>query len=139
MDVRGLSGPRLRIRAVGDRMSDILMRPMRRGQADRHDDDGRYTMTTTFEALRAILANDYKLEPETLTLDSPLEELGIDSLGVLELLFNIEQEFKITLPPDAVPLPTLGDVVRYIDRLIAAQHGAEVQPGIAAPPASRAP
>ena len=96
-------------------------------------------MTTTFEALRAILANDYKLEPETLTLDSPLEELGIDSLGVLELLFNIEQEFKITLPPDAVPLPTLGDVVRYIDRLIAAQHGAEVQPGIAAPPASRAP
>lgn len=96
-------------------------------------------MTTTFEGLRAILAKDYKLEPESLTLDSSLEELGIDSLGVFELLFNVEEKFKITLPSESVPLPTLGDVVNYIDQLIAAQHGADVDSGVAAPPASRAP
>jgi len=56
-------------------------------------------MTTTFERLRAILIKDYQLAPESLTFDAPLEALGIDSLGVAELLFNIEDEFKVTLPP----------------------------------------
>ena len=78
-------------------------------------------MSTTIERLRAILMKDYGLTPEVLTLDAPLESLGIDSLGVVELLFNVEDEFKITLPSDAVPMPTIGDVVRYIDQLIAAQ------------------
>ena len=90
-------------------------------------------MTTTFERLCAILVKDYKLAPESLTLDAPLEGLGIDSLGVAELLFNVEDEFKIALPPEPVQLPTIGDVVRYIDQLVAIQHGGE-----AAAPTSRA-
>ena len=80
-------------------------------------------MTTTLERLRAILVNDYKLAPELLTLDAPLDALGIDSLGVAELLFNVEDEFAIKLPPEPVQLPSIGDVVNYIDGLVAAQHG----------------
>jgi len=80
-------------------------------------------MTTTFEHLRALLIKDYKLDPSLLTLDAELEALGIDSLGVAELLFNVEDEFHITLLPDAVQLLTLGDVVRFIDDLIAEQRG----------------
>lgn len=78
-------------------------------------------MTTTLERLCAILIKDYKLAPESLTLDAPLESLGIDSLGTAELLFTVEDEFRIKLPDDPVPLPTIGDVVRFIDHLIAAQ------------------
>ena len=85
-------------------------------------------MTTTFEHLCAILVKDYKLSPESLTLDAPLESLGIDSLGIAELLFTAEDEFKVRLPPDSVLLPTLGDVVGYIDQLIFAQHGDTVNP-----------
>lgn len=96
-------------------------------------------MTTTFEQLSAILARDYKLDPEALTLDAPLEGLGIDSLGVAELLFNVEDEFKITLPPDAVQLPAIGDVVRFIDGLIVAQHGGTKQTGVVEAPASPVP
>ena len=96
-------------------------------------------MTKTFEHLRTILMKDYELAPELLTLDASLEGLGIDSLGVTELLFNIEDEFKVTLPPDSVHLPTLGDVVHYIDRLIAAQHGGDTQPGIVLAPSSPTP
>ncbi len=77
-------------------------------------------MTTTYEQLCAILVRDYKLAPESLTLDAALEGLGIDSLGIAELLFNLEDEFKVTLPHEAVPLETVGDVVAYIDGLIAA-------------------
>lgn len=80
-------------------------------------------MTTTLEKLSAILVKDYKLDAAMLTLDAPLEGLGIDSLGVAELLFNIEDEFSITLPADPVALPTLGDVVQFIDGLVDAQHG----------------
>lgn len=79
---------------------------------------------TTLERLRAILVRDYKLDAARLTPDAPLEGLGIDSLGVAELLFNVEDEFKISLPPEPVQLPTLGDVARYIDELLVAQHGA---------------
>jgi acyl carrier protein len=78
-------------------------------------------MKTTFERLSAVLMKDYKLQPDRLTLDAPLESLGIDSLGTVELLWNIEDAFQIKLPPDPVELPTLGDVVRYVDELIARQ------------------
>ena len=43
-------------------------------------------MTSTFERLSVILMKDYKLSPDRLTLDAPLEGLGIDSLGTVELL-----------------------------------------------------
>jgi acyl carrier protein len=96
-------------------------------------------MTTTFERLRAILVKDYKLDPEAWTRDAPLEGLGIDSLGLAELLFNVEDEFKVTLPPESVALSTVGDVVCYIDGLIAAQHGGNVHVGVVGAPTSRAP
>ena len=79
-------------------------------------------MTTTFDRLCAILLKDYKLAPDQLTADAPLEALGIDSLGVADLLFNVEDEFKISLPPEPVQLLTIGDVAQFIDRLIAAQQ-----------------
>jgi acyl carrier protein len=78
-------------------------------------------MTSTFERLSAILVKNYKLAPERLTLDAPLESLGIDSLGTVELLWNIEDAFRIKLPSDPVDLPTLGDVVRFVDELVLRQ------------------
>jgi acyl carrier protein len=78
---------------------------------------------------------DYKLQPDRLTLDAPLESLGIDSLGTVELLWNIEDAFQIKLPPDPVELPTLGDVVRYVDELVARQAAAALVP---APSGARA-
>jgi acyl carrier protein len=78
-------------------------------------------MTSTLERLRIIIAKDYKLPLHRLAADSPLEELGIDSLGTVELLWNVEDEFKITLPPEPVAMLTLGDVVNYIDELVRVQ------------------
>jgi acyl carrier protein len=78
-------------------------------------------MKTTFERLQAIVAKDYKLENDKATPDALLESLGIDSIGVAELLFNIEDEFHVNLPVEPVHgLSTLGDVARFIDGLIGA-------------------
>jgi acyl carrier protein len=79
-------------------------------------------MNSTLDRLRVLLVKDYKLEPDLLTPDAPLEALGIDSLGVAELMFNIEDEFGVEIPGDPVALATVGDVVRYIDGLVTTQH-----------------
>jgi acyl carrier protein len=92
---------------------------------------------TTLERLRTILVRDYKLAPEAVVPEAPLESLGIDSLGAAELLFNVEDEFGITLPPEPVQLPTVGDVVGYIDRLIAAKGGDGAPASPAVEPAAR--
>jgi acyl carrier protein len=84
-------------------------------------------MNTTFERLHAILVKDYKVAPEALTMDAALESLGLDSLAIAELLWTIEDEFKLTLPSEPESLPTVGEVVRFIDTLIAAQHGSAAQ------------
>jgi acyl carrier protein len=92
---------------------------------------------TTLERLSKILVKNYKVDAERLTLNGPLEELGIDSLGMTELLFFIEDEFKVQLPFDPVALPTLGDAVRYIDGLLATQRVTETQTIVdGAPPIS---
>lgn len=75
-------------------------------------------MTTTLVRLSAILVKDYMIPPESLKLDAPLEALGIDSLGMAELLFHLEDEFKISLTQESVTLQTVGDVVSYIDTLL---------------------
>jgi acyl carrier protein len=92
-------------------------------------------MTSTFDRLSALLTQQNKLQPDRVTPDAQLEDLGIDSLGTIELLWNVEDAFKIKLPPEPVELHTLGDVVRYIDGLIAAQqpglvHAAAAVPGV---------
>jgi acyl carrier protein len=76
---------------------------------------------TTYERLKEILSSDYSVPPEKLLPDARLDELGVDSLGVMELLFKIEEAFGIQVPSDQIELATVNDVVNYIDRLVAEQ------------------
>lgn len=91
---------------------------------------------TTLERLSRILAQRYKLDPARLTPDQPLDALGIDSLGMVEMLFFIEEEFGVHLPSEGISLGTLGDAAKDIDELIAAQ---KVAPQPASEQASLAP
>jgi len=79
---------------------------------------------TTFERLSRILVQRYKLDPARLTPDQALDSLGIDSLGMVEILFFIEEEFNVHLPSDGVAFTTLGEAAKYIDELIATQKPA---------------
>ena len=55
---------------------------------------------TPFDRIRAVLAKKYSLAPETISPDSTLESLGLDSLDLIELLFDVEDEFGIRIPQD---------------------------------------
>ena len=59
---------------------------------------------STIERLSQILAQRFKLDPARLTPDQPLSSLGIDSLGMVEMLFFIEEEFGVHLPSEGVDL-----------------------------------
>ena len=72
----------------------------------------------------AIIAEQALLEPEDVTLNSTLESLGIDSLGLVESIFAIEEAFDITVPFNANALQdadfdisTVASIVAGIERL----------------------
>lgn len=74
-------------------------------------------MSDTLEQLKQLIKDEYHLDTSTVTLDSALADVGLDSLAVAELLFSIEESFKIDLgdvSPDAVPT-VVGQVVALID------------------------
>lgn len=80
-------------------------------------------MTTTTRII-TMLVKGFKVDPDKLTPDARLEDIGIDSIGVAELLFDIEDEFGLKLPDVPLDLATFGDVVLYVDSQIAAQRNA---------------
>ncbi|MCA8959503.1 MAG: acyl carrier protein [Planctomycetes bacterium] len=74
-------------------------------------------MSATTEQVIAIVAeklgvDQEKIKPET----SFVGDLGADSLDMVELLMNLEDSFKMTIPDeDAESIKTVGDAVKYID------------------------
>lgn len=63
---------------------------------------------TTLDQVTAILAEQALLDVSDVTPRSTLEELGIDSLGLVESIFAIEEAFDITVPFNAND-PSEGD------------------------------
>ena len=57
-------------------------------------------MTTTFERVQTIFVKKYDLPAERITPEATLESLGLDSLDLIELLFEVEDEFNIRVPQE---------------------------------------
>jgi acyl carrier protein len=95
--------------------------------------------------VRSIIAQSLKLPVEKLTPETRLEELGAESLDVIEIVFALEEKFDIAIPlraddatrltksdaggpaktgqggaPD-VPFSTVGDVAEIVEKLVAAK------------------
>ena len=77
-----------------------------------------------------IIAEQAVLEPSDVTMDSTLEDLGIDSLGLVESIFAIEEEFDISVPFNAndpsesdFDISSVASIVAGIEKLIADQKG----------------
>ncbi len=70
-----------------------------------------------------MMSEQFDLKPEQLTPDAQLESLGVDSLSVIEFMFNIEDQFKVKLPDERVEIKTVQDIANIVDRLMAEKKG----------------
>ena len=71
--------------------------------------------------IQRMMVDQFDLKLEDLGPDAQLENLGLDSLSVIEFMFNLEDELKIKLPDERVELKTVGDVATVVDKMIAEQ------------------
>ncbi|HAA81323.1 MAG TPA: acyl carrier protein, partial [Thermoanaerobacter sp.] len=64
-------------------------------------------------------AEQLGIDPEEITMESSfIDDLGADSLDIVELIMALEEEFDIEIPDeDAEKIKTVGDVVEYLSNL----------------------
>ena len=72
-----------------------------------------------FEKVQAALASQFEMDPEAITMDTNLiDDIGADSLDVVELIMSLEDEFGIAISDeDASQLYTVRRIVEYLEKL----------------------
>ena len=76
---------------------------------------------TPYAFLAQVLSEKYDAAPEAISPEATLEELGLDSLTVVELLFDVEDEFGIEVPEERAAFQTLAEAAALVDELIQAK------------------
>lgn len=69
-----------------------------------------------FDKIAALLAEQFGVEQDTITLDTTFEDLGADSLDIVELSMAVEEEFGVEEmeEEDLSGIVTVGDLINYL-------------------------
>jgi len=68
-----------------------------------------------FERVKNVIVDQLSVDADEVTLEASfVDDLGADSLDVVELIMGLETEFDIEIPEDAEKISTVGDAVEYI-------------------------
>ena len=77
----------------------------------------------TLAVLKELAAKQFGGEPESIDENAPVDKLGIDSLGFLEFLFELEDRLGISIPQENVAnVRTLNELAAVIDSLLGAKQ-----------------
>jgi acyl carrier protein len=70
-----------------------------------------------FEKVKAIIVEQLGVDADEVTMESSfVENLGADSLDIVELIMSMEDQFKITIPDtEAENITTVGAAVKFIE------------------------
>ncbi len=70
-----------------------------------------------FDKVRSIIVDQLDVDEDKVTLNSNIQDdLGADSLDIVDLVMSFEDEFDLEIPDDQVEnIKTVGDVVKYIE------------------------
>ncbi|WP_418790094.1 acyl carrier protein [Phosphitispora sp. TUW77] len=74
-------------------------------------------MSTVFDKVKSIIVDQLSVEDEEVKIESTfVDDLGADSLDIVELVMALEEEFDLEIPDeDAEKIKTVGDAVKYIE------------------------
>ncbi len=76
---------------------------------------------TPYAFLAEVLTEKYDVARDAISPEATLTELGLDSLTVVELLFDIEDEFDIEVPEERATFQTLAEAAALVEELIQAK------------------
>lgn len=77
----------------------------------------------TLQVIREFLSEQYGIQPETVTPEKTLSQVGIDSLIFVELVFEFESRLGTTAPMHELTQPdTVGQLITLVDKLSATGH-----------------
>lgn len=77
---------------------------------------------TVAERVIKVFADFKKMSPDDITMDTTFDELGLDSLDGLNLIFELEEEFDLTVPDDKVAeMKSVSQAVEGIEALLDAK------------------
>ncbi len=70
-----------------------------------------------FEKVKVILAEQFDIDEDTITMETNIQDdLGADSLDVVDLLMSIEDEFEVEVPDEEIEnIRTVGELVSFIE------------------------
>ena len=70
-----------------------------------------------FQTMKDLVSEQFGMEPDEVTMDTSFaDDLGADSLDVVDLLMSIEDEFEVEIPDEEVEnIKTVGALVEYIE------------------------
>ena len=70
-----------------------------------------------FEKIKTMLSDQLDVDAEELSLETKIaEDLGADSLDVVDLLMSLEDEFEVEIPDEEIEnIKTVGDLVNFIN------------------------
>jgi acyl carrier protein len=80
---------------------------------------------STLAAVQKIIGEELDVPVGDLDPARPLDELGLDSMGILEVMFKLEDSFGVKMPEERVPIRTVQDIVDIVDRLVRERDGAK--------------
>lgn len=70
-----------------------------------------------FDKVREIITRQLDIDPENIAMESRLiDDLKADSLDIVELVMDLEQEFDVEIPDEELPrVQTVADIVKFLE------------------------
>jgi len=88
---------------------------------------------STFDAIAAVLVEQFKVEAAAVTPQAALDQLGLDSLALMEFVFAVEDRFDVRIPESRLDPRqagvTLEQLASLLDEAIAAKASRDVVSG----------
>lgn len=79
----------------------------------------------TLNTIKELAAKSFGGDVDSIDENAPVDKLGIDSLGFLEFLFELEDSLGFSIPQEAVAqVRTLGELATAVDGVIASREAA---------------
>jgi len=77
---------------------------------------------SSFDFIRQTLIDKFDVDAEAITSEATFETLGLDSLTMVEVMFEVTEKYEIDIPNEKLDFKTLGEAAAVIDETLQAKN-----------------